>query len=169
MIDYRDGRPGDGAMLGGIARATFIETFGSLYSLPNLEAFLRNGSDAAYEAELAEPDIEVHFAMAGDSPVGFAKIGRLKLPATTSETTAVELRQLYVFKPWQGVGVANVLTEWALARARQRGAREMWLSVYTANPRARRFYARHGFVEIMPYRFMVGDQADEDVLCRVTL
>jgi hypothetical protein len=37
------------------------------------------------------------------------------------------------------------------------------------NPRARRFYARHGFEEVAPYHFMVGDQADEDILCRARL
>jgi ribosomal protein S18 acetylase RimI-like enzyme len=169
MITYRDGKPGDGAMLGGIARATFIETFGLLYSLPNLEGFLRDGTDAAYEAELNDPDIEVRFAMAHDVPIGFCKVSRLKLPADTSEPTAMELRQLYIFRPWQGAGIAQVLTQWALERARARGAKEIWLSVFTENHRARRFYARHGFVEIAPYEFMVGDQADEDVLCRAVL
>ena len=169
MITYRDGRPGDGAMLGGIARATFIETFGLLYSLANLEAFLADSSDAAYAAELNDPDIAVRFAMAGENPVGFCKISRLKLPADTDAPTAAELRQLYIFRPWQGTGIAQVLTEWALERARARGATELWLSVFTENQRARRFYARHGFVEIAPYKFMVGDQADEDILCRAML
>lgn len=169
MITYRDGVPGDGAMLGGIARATFIETFGLLYSLPNLEGFLRAGSDAAYEAELNDPDIDVRFAMADEVPVGFCKVSRLKLPADTSEPTAMELRQLYIFRPWQGAGIAQILTQWALDRARERGARELWLSVFSENHRARRFYARHGFVEVGPYKFMVGDQADEDVLCRAML
>lgn len=168
MITYRDAGPDDGAVLGGIARATFIETFGSLYSVANLEAFLAGGTDTAYAAELADPDITVRFALSGENPVGFCKIGRLKLPAETS-APAMELRQLYIFRPWQGAGIADVLTRWALDTARARGARELWLSVFTENPRARRFYARHGFVEIAPYRFMVGDQADEDVLCRAIL
>ncbi len=169
MISYRDATPGDGALLGGIARATFIETFGLIYKLADLEAFLAAGSDVAYEAELADPDIKVRFAMVGDSPVGFCKIGRLKLPADTQEPTAMELRQLYIFRPWQGEGIANVLTTWALDSARARGAREIWLSVFTENHRARRFYARHGFAEIAPYKFMVGTQADEDILCRAML
>ena len=169
MIDYRDATPGDGAVLGGLARATFIETFGSLYSLANLTAFLAGCSDDAYTAELADPDIAVRFALAGAIPIGFCKVGSLKLPADTNGRRAVELRQLYIHKPWQGTGSAAVLTEWALALARKRGAQDMWLSVFTQNPRARRFYARYGFVEIAPYHFMVGDQADEDILCRATL
>ncbi len=169
MITYRDATPADGALLGGLARATFIETFGSLYALADLESFLAQGSDAAYAAELADPDIEVRFAEASGIAIGFAKISRLKLPAEDAAPGAAELRQLYVFKPWQGEGVAARLIDWALARGRARRAPEMWLSVYTRNPRARRFYARHGFVEIAPYHFMVGSQADEDVLCRARL
>ncbi|KAB7648028.1 GNAT family N-acetyltransferase [Polymorphobacter fuscus] len=165
-MDYRDGMPGDGAVLGGIARATFIETFGALYALEDLAAFLAQGSDAAYEAELADPDIAVRFALAAGIPVGFCKIGGLQLPAPTDDTGAIEVRQLYIFKPWQGVGIADVLTRWAIDTARGRGARQLWLSVFTGNPRARRFYARHDFVEVTPYRFMVGNQADEDILCR---
>ena len=52
MISYRDATPDDGPMLGGLARATFLETFGHLYKLPDLEAFLAQGSDQAYAAEM---------------------------------------------------------------------------------------------------------------------
>lgn len=169
MIEYRDATPADGAVLGGIARATFIQTFGGLYSLDDLRAFLSTGTDTAYAAELADPDVDVRFALAAESPIGFCKISSLLLPADAGGRRAAELRQLYIYQPWHGLGIADVLTDWAKARAKARGYDEMWLSVFTENPRARRFYARHGFEEIAPYRFMVGNQADEDMLCRVTL
>lgn len=168
MITYRDATPADAAALGGIARATFIETFGSLYARADLETFLGQGSDPAYAAELADPQLEVRFAEAQGVPIGFAKIGPLKLPADT-DAPACELRQLYIFKPWHGAGIADELLGWAIARARARGATELWLTVYTDNPRGRRFYARHGFIEIAPYKFMVGNQPDEDILCRLSL
>lgn len=169
MIDYRDAGPGDGAVLGGLARATFIISFGDLYRREDLEAFLHAGRDEAYAAELADPDIAVRLALARGIPIGFCKISSLKLPAPDPAPGSVELRQLYVFAPWQGLGIADTLTDWAKDRARARGASELWLSVFTANPRARRFYARHGFAEVAPYAFMVGDQADEDLLCRARL
>lgn len=168
-IEYRDATTDDGALLGGIARATFIETFGDLYSLDDLSHFLAEGSDAAYTAELADPDLEVRFATTKGVAIGFCKVGSLKLPAEGASPRAMELRQLYVYRPWQGSGAGIALTQWAIERARARGADELWLSVYTENRRARRFYERHGFVEIAPYRFMVGNQADEDILCRLRL
>jgi len=169
LIAYRDATPADGAVLGGIARATFIDTFGTLYKLEDLAVFLEQGSDAAYAAELANPDIEVRFAETGGTPIGFCKVSSLKLPAPDPAANAMELRQLYIYKPWHGLKIADALTDWAKDRARSRGASELWLSVFTENARARRFYARHGFVEVAPYHFMVGDQADEDILCRATL
>lgn len=168
MISFRNATPSDGPMLGGIARATFLETFGHLYKLSDLEAFLATGSDEAYSAELAQSDLEVRFAMAGPVPIGFCKISKLGLPAT-AQGPAIELRQLYIFRPWHGQGIAEQFMEWAFARAAARGATEMWLSVFTDNHRARRFYARHGFEEIRAYAFMVGTQADEDILCRKRL
>jgi ribosomal protein S18 acetylase RimI-like enzyme len=169
VISYRDATPADGALLGGIARATFLETFGHLYRREDLELFMQQGSDAAYTQELAEPELDVRFALTGDVPIGFVKVSPLKLPAPNPGTKPWELRQLYVFKPWHGTGIADELTRWALDRARARGADEIWLSVFTENPRGRRFYARHGFVEIAPYAFQVGTQADEDILCRCAL
>jgi ribosomal protein S18 acetylase RimI-like enzyme len=168
MISYRDATPEDGPVLGGLARATFIETFGHLYRLEDLALFLEQGSDAAYAEELADPALEVRFGLCRGVPVGFAKIGPLRLPAIP-EGPAMELRQLYLFRPFHGQGIAETLLDWATGRAKARGASEMWLSVYTDNPRARRFYARHGFVEMGPYQFMVGTHADDELLCRLAL
>jgi ribosomal protein S18 acetylase RimI-like enzyme len=169
LVTYRDATPADGAVLGGIARATFIDTFGTLYRLEDLAAFLAQGSDAAYAAELADPDIAARFAETGGTPIGFCKISSLKLPAPDPAPGAAELRQLYLYRPWQGLGIADELTRWAMNLARARGAPELWLSVFTGNVKARRFYARHGFEEVAPYHFMVGDQADEEILCRARL
>jgi ribosomal protein S18 acetylase RimI-like enzyme len=168
-LSYRDATPGDAATLAGIAAATFIETFGTLYKPADLDRFIAGYTPAAYAAELADPDHAVRFACIGDVVIGFCKLSSLKLPAPDPAAGAMELRQLYIYKPWQGRGIADVLTTWAKDSARARGAPELWLSVFTQNPRARRFYARHGFKEVAPYHFMVGDQADEDILCRATL
>ena len=56
-----------------------------------------------------------------------------------------------------------------LAEAKARGGQELYLTVYTENWRARRFYEKYGFVEIGPYKFMVGEQADEDIIMRASL
>ena len=82
---------------------------------------------------------------------------------------AVELHQLYVLKDHLGAGVGPALMDWAIATARDGGAGQLVLSVYVDNHRAKRFYARYGFVDIGRYDFAVGSTIDEDRLMRLML
>jgi diamine N-acetyltransferase len=100
--------------------------------------------------------------------IGFAKLGPADLPIETPSGT-IELRQIYVLKPWQGQGIAQQLYDWVEATARARGAGHLQLTVYIENHRARRFYDGRGFVQVGRYDFMVGSQADEDIIMRKAL
>lgn len=168
MIRYRDAGPRDAALLADLSRRSFIETFGHLYRKEDLEAFLTKLGEQAWAGELADPTLRVRLAEDGDVPAGFAKIGPLSLPVEPA-APAVELRQLYLLKPWHGLGISQALMDWVFDEARSRGAEEMYLSVWSGNHRARRFYERYGFTYVGPYAFMVGEQADEDHILRLVL
>ena len=151
-----------------LGRDSFTETFGHLYTPENLAAFLDNHSEAGWRSELRDPRFAVRLGEAEGRPVAYCKLGPPSLPFEVRGPT-IELRQLYVLKPWQGAGVAPSLMEWALAEARRRGAGEIYLSVFVDNPRARRFYERYGFEAVGRYDFMVGTHADEDIVMRLKL
>lgn len=168
MVSYRDGTSADAALMARLGAATFIETFGHLYSPANLAAFLVNHEPDKWQAELADPALAVRIVEDGDVAAGYCKVGPPSLPFEVTAPT-LELRQLYVLKPWHGSGIAAALMEWALAQARLRGAEQMFLSVFTDNHRARRFYARYGFEEVGSYHFMVGTHADDDLILRLRL
>lgn len=167
-VGYRAATPADAAILADLGARTFTATFGHLYSAKNLGIFLENHTIAAWTAILGGGDA-VRFAEAGGTAIAYARIGAPELPFDPGDRAACELRQLYVDARWHGRGVAPALMDWVMAEARNRGAQDLWLSVFTENRRARTFYARYGFVEVMPYRFMVGDHADEDIICRLAL
>jgi GNAT superfamily N-acetyltransferase len=168
MISYRDVGPDDSAALADLHRLSFVETFGHLYRPEDLEAFLSRLSEEGFRGELLDGEHEVRFAEADGEPVAFVKLGPIGLPVRP-ERPALEFRQLYVLKPWQGAGVAAALTEWALARAWARGAEEIYLSVWAENHRAKAFYRRYGFAWFAPYKFMVGEQADEEEIWKLEL
>jgi len=69
----------------------------------------------------------------------------------------------------KGQGVADALIQWVIERARDLGADNLYLSVFTENHRARRFYEKYGFEPEGTYAFMVGTHADEDVVMRLKL
>ena len=167
-IAWRMAGPADAAAVGALGRRSFTETFGHLYSPENLAAFLVNHDEANWRGELSDPRFAVRLGEAGGEAVAYAKLGPPSLPFEVTGPT-IELRQFYVLGPWQGAGVAAELMDWVLATARARRARELFLSVFTDNHRARRFYARHGFEAVGTYAFMVGTQADEDIVMRLAL
>lgn len=168
MVEYRNAGPDDAALMSQLGARTFTETFGHLYSPENLAAFLLNHSVDNWQRELSDPRFTVRLAEEDGEVAGFAKLGPPSLPFEVQGPTA-ELRQLYVLKPWHGSGVARVLMDWAIAEARARGAEQMFLSVFTDNHRARRFYASYGFEQVGTYAFMVGSHADEDLILRLAL
>jgi ribosomal protein S18 acetylase RimI-like enzyme len=168
MIVYRDAAPADAAVLSDLSRRTFVETFAHLYRQEDLDTFLAGLNEARWRGELEDPAYRILLAEADGQAVGFAKLGPLGLPVEP-DGAALELKQLYLAKEWHGHGIAQVLTDWLLGEARRRGAESLYLSVWSENHRARRFYTRYGFAFVAPYAFMVGEQADEDEIWKLDL
>jgi GNAT superfamily N-acetyltransferase len=165
---FRDATAGDAEALARLFHDSFCDTFGHLYQPGDLAAFLSEHTPERWREQLADPEFAVRVAEDHGELAGFAKLGPVKLPVATA-AAALELRQFYLLRQWQGAGVASALMDWVLGEARRRGAGELYLSVYTDNHRARRFYARYGLEEVGPYPFMVGSQADADIIMKLKL
>ncbi|HET7575094.1 MAG TPA: GNAT family N-acetyltransferase [Sphingomicrobium sp.] len=165
IFSYRDAVPDDAATLDRIFDTSFRDAFGQLYRPEDLGFFLSSFGIADWERELQDGECAFRIAEADDVPVGYAKIGPLKLPLEPG-APAMMLHQLYLLKDYHGVGIAHGLMDWVLEEARRRGAREVYLTVFIDNHRAKRFYERYGFVAVGRYDFMVGKQADEDIVMK---
>jgi diamine N-acetyltransferase len=167
-IGYRRAGKEDADAIDRVFRTSFCDTFAHLYRPEDLEAFLSKFTLDAWAAELGDERYQFQIAQVDGEVVGFVKLGPPELPVQRNGP-AIELRQLYILQEWRGLGAARALMDWALAEAKARGGEELYLTVYTENWRARRFYEKYGFVEVGPYRFMVGEQADEDIIMRASL
>lgn len=166
---YRRATTADAVVLTKMARDSFVATFAHLYKAADLDVFLGEafGPDGLAR-QIDDPGYRIQLAIEGDAIVGFAKLGPCTLPAPATPGDA-ELKQLYVVEQCKGAGVADALMDWALATARAEGRTRMVLSVWVENFRAKRFYARRGFVEIGLSPFRVGDQIDDDRLWSLDL
>jgi GNAT superfamily N-acetyltransferase len=167
-VHFRDANDSDAGPLAALFRDTFTETFQHLYDPADLTAFLAQHTAAHWAEQLRDPTFAVRVAERNQRAVGLAKIGPVKLPVEEPHLS-LELRQLYVLQAVRGSGVAAELIGWVIREARSRGAHNLYLSVFTENPRAQKFYTRLGFVDVGPVVFMVGNQADEDVIMRLAL
>lgn len=167
-VAYRDGRPGDGAAISKLFCDSFAATFGHLYAQDDIAAFLCNKQPEQFEEQLGDPAFAFRLAEQSGTLVAFAKCGPNELPVDEPDG-AWELHQLYVAEDAKGQGISDALMQWALDEARRRQFRDLVLSVYIDNHRARRFYERFGFVEIGRWDFMVGNHPDDDRIMRLRL
>ena len=167
-VGYRDAVPEDAGTLTHLFARIFDDTFGHLYDPADYDAFMEDHSVSNWHERLEDEEFAVHIAEDDERAVGYSKLGSFMLPVATQKP-AVTLHQLYVSKEYHGQGIADRLMDWTIVEARRRGAEELYLTVFTENMRARRFYERYGFEEVGPYKFMVGNQADEDIIMRLAL
>jgi ribosomal protein S18 acetylase RimI-like enzyme len=167
-ITYRDAEASDAAALGAFAEATFTDTFGHLYPPADLASFVgANYRADVIEAELADPETRYRLALRDGAIVGYCKLGVVDM--AVDATDALELHRLYVDRDTKGAGVAQALMDDALAWARGKGGRVMYLSVWENNARAQAFYKRYGFEHVGEHKFMVGATADRDFIWRLNL
>jgi diamine N-acetyltransferase len=167
-VTFRNATAADLPGIDRLFRRSFRDTFAHLYRLEDLAAFLGGFTPEAWAQEFADPRYRFRVAEVDGEMVGYVKLGPSALPIETDKR-AIELRQIYVLKEHHGSGIAAALSEWAIDEARRLGAEELYLTVYIDNHRARRFYERYGFEAVGRYDFMVGSQADEDIIMRKTL
>jgi GNAT superfamily N-acetyltransferase len=168
QIHFRQAEPNDAAALAALARASFSETFGHLYSPENLAAFLAGHNVEGWRKDLENPELAVLIGEAHGKAAAYAKVGPPSLPFEAT-SPAAELRQFYILSPWHGSGAAAEMMAWVIEETRRRNAGQLYLSVFVDNHRARRFYERYGFEAVGRYDFMVGTHADEDIIMRLEL
>ena len=163
----RRAQPTDAAVLAELGARTFVESFGQLYSPEDLQAFLDESHAATAYAKLLEsPLYALWLAEADGEAIGYALAGPCGLPHEEARPEHGELKRLYVSSTAQGSGVGAKLFEQALAWLEQGGPRTLWISVWSENYGAQRFYGRYGFEKAGEYEFIVGQQRDHEFMYR---
>ena len=159
--------PADAATLVELGASTFIETFGHLYRPEDLQAFLdESHSPGAYAKVLASPDYALWICERDGVAIGYAQAGPCGLPHADVSAGDGELKRLYLRSEAQNGGAGRALMDAAMAWMLRDGPRPLWLSVWSENLGAQRFYARYGFAFVDEYEFPVGAQRDREFMFR---
>lgn len=157
----------DAPVLVQLGARTFVETFGHLYTDADLKAFLQDShSETAYARALGDADTGVWIAERGGHAIGYAQAGPCKLPHPDVGAGDGELKRLYLLAGEQNGGVGGRLFDTALRWLERDGPRTLWISVWSENLGAQRFYARQGFGFVGEYAFVVGEQRDREFMYR---
>ncbi|MCD2441872.1 GNAT family N-acetyltransferase [Agromyces sp. SYSU K20354] len=104
-----------------------------------------------FETLLNRPDVLVLLAEGAGAPaVAFAYL--TFRPTPYGDGPIAQLEELYVRPELRDQGIGTDLLTAALADSMERGAIEMYINVDEVDVDTRRFYERHGFVNIEPGR-----------------
>lgn len=109
-------------------RVTLTERFGRILAEPTVIAVI------------AETTIAAGFALVTLRPTPYA------------DGPLAQLDELYVVPDLRGLGIGSLILAAAVAEVTDRGTQEMHIDVDEIDEDARRFYERHGFVNIEPGR-----------------
>ena len=163
----RRATPGDADALSRIGRRTFVDTFGHLYPDADLEAFLQESHGAgAYARYLADDRYALWLLEDAGEAIGYAVAGPCGLPHPEAAPGDGELKRLYLLPSLHNGGWGGRLFQVALDWLQRDGPRTLWISVWSENHGAQRFYARHGFQKAGEYEFPVGRVRDREFIFR---
>lgn len=153
-----------------LSERTFTETFASMNTAANMRAYLANEfATEKLEREWADPDSEFYFALLEQQVVGYLKVNMGSAQTELQEKHTLEVERIYVLKEHHGKRLGQMLLDKAFAIARERGSDHVWLGVWEANAQAIRFYTKNGFVAFGKHTFMLGADAQTDMLMKVGL
>ena len=161
----------DAARLAAFGRRAFHAAFAAGNDPADLDAYLSSAYTRDVQArELAHPAITTLLAQDAEGVLlAFAQIRRAEVPECVDDPASLELWRFYVDQAWHGRGVAAALMAAVLDEAQRLGAVTLWLGVWERTPRAKAFYAKHGFAPVGKHIFVVGNDPQTDEIWQRTL
>ncbi len=155
----------DAHRLAVFAERAFIETFSAQNSPEDMAAYCAEAFGDAVEARhLADHARVCVLSEIDGAVVGYAYVVVGSTAIDVAGESPVEIQRFYVDQPWHGRGLAQQLMERCIAEAIARGGRTLWLGVWERNARAIRFYERSGFRAVGSQLFMLGSDAQHDLV-----
>jgi diamine N-acetyltransferase len=155
----------DAALLARLQEKTFRDTFEATNSTDDMtDHCATHYGTALQEREILDPDLHTLVCEDQGALIGFAQLRWKACPIACDAKRPAEIQRLYIDKEWHGKGIAQQLMRQSIALLQNGGADQVWLGVWEKNPRAIRFYNKFDFVEVGAHVFMVGSDAQRDII-----
>ncbi len=167
-IEIKPVQESDIAALSELSAKTFCDTFAHLYPKEDLDYFLKTKHSEQYYREfLADNSNFARIAVRDGKIIGYVTAGPMGLPIEHKDG-AYEMYRLYIDIDAKGLGLGKTLFELSLNEARNLGASEFYLGVYSDNIAAQKFYFKLGFEIVGQYYFPVGNTQDDERIMRLS-
>jgi diamine N-acetyltransferase len=165
-LEFRLAEAADAAKLGDFMARNFLAAYGHCSTPENIQAAVHEHyGEAAQLRQIQDPSRWNLVALHGDEWAGHAQLkSGGAVPDGVTMLPTVELSRFYVDTTFHGRSVAQAMMGKVKAKARELGARSIFLSVWQEQPQAIRFYSKEGFAIAGTLVFVVGDDPKDDWL-----
>ena len=156
----------DVAAVSHVAQITFAMAGPSDSSQEEIKRYIDEHLNEAELQQLVQSD-EFFFAHARheDHPIGYIVVKYCsRLPDIYESDSFAQLQRLYVLPKYHGTISAKSLVTEAFRACSNKNVNRIWLSVFSENDRAKRFYSKFGFQEIGSTIFKMGNEDHLDTL-----
>ncbi|KAL1411659.1 hypothetical protein Q8F55_002624 [Vanrija albida] len=168
-VRVRRATASDAAAIAAVGARSFARTYAGSVTDADMDAYVaRYFSAGQIASELAEGSV-FHVAAAEEDGAEVVVAFSALRAGPSEECVAhiparerIEIHRVHADARYHGLGVGRLLMEATLARARELGARLVWLSVWESNERAKSFYTKFGFGRIGSHDFYLGDEPRTD-------
>jgi diamine N-acetyltransferase len=167
LVSIRQATDEDARRLTDLSYTTFWDAFAHhpKNAPDDLAHYMRQAfSIEQITAELADSRSIFLIGEIDGKPAGYAKLIVDSIEPGITASRPVELSRLYSHQEYIGKGVGQDLMDACFDRARRDGHDVMWLGVWEFNPRAQRFYETNGFHIVGKHTFLLGSDAQTDLL-----
>ena len=171
-ILIRQALPEDAKLLTDLAYTTFWDAFAHhpKNAPDDLNHYMRQAfNQEQITAELADAKNIFLIAEIDGEAAGYSKMTLDNIEPGITAERPVELGRLYAHQRHLGQGVGQALMNACFERARAEDRDVMWLGVCEYNPRAQRFYEKNGFRVVGSHVFLLGKDAQTDLLMQKEL
>jgi GNAT superfamily N-acetyltransferase len=147
---YRTAVAADALCLSVLATQVFLDTYATQGIRPAIAREVRQYlSEEAFAEILPQPRRAILLAEIEDHLIGFAQLTNDRThELLRSEAPAAELNRLYVQRPFLGKGLGKELLARGEILARSEGADLVWLTAWSGNTSALRFYEAQGYQDV---------------------
>ncbi len=170
MLEIKKADINDLDIVRSIAIKTFVESFADENSKENMELYIENNlSISKLKAEFENPDAMFFLAYFEAEVVAYLKLNLGEEQTLSFGPKSIEIERIYVLYSFQHRQIGKELLDKTIEIAKVHSKSHICLGVWEKNLKAITFYKKHGLREIGKHVFMLGNDAQNDLLMQLDL
>lgn len=169
-ISIRKADISDVKIISALAITTFYEAYFEQDDSINLAEYVIDAFNfRKIKAEIEDKDSTFFIAESDKKAVGYAKLRENSKTECVKVENSIELQRIYILEKMKGKRIGKMLLQKCLDEAKDRKFEMLWLSVWSQNSAAQKFYEKSGFERIGEMKFEYGSQLETNFVMKIDL